>query len=166
MGANIVFHGVGMRPGHPVLAAEFAQQCPTKPGLIIFGLPGNPSAAAACLRFLVMPYLRSRMGLQQEKPVGFAQIAIGYQTAQQLASACHSAQIDSRHIGATGVTSFFLAKLEMPVEPGQVAQARLLSRGSGMVSPMADGDCWVKVDGVVDTAEGTLLPCYSSSNSM
>ena len=166
MGAGIVFHGVGMRPGHPVLAAEFAPHCITKPGLTTFGLPGNPSAAAACLHFLVMPYLRCRMGLQQEKPVTFAQLAAGDQTAQQLASACHSAQLDSRHLGAAGVTSFFLAKLDLPLEPGQVAQARLLSKGSGMVSPIADGDCWVKVEGVVDTTEGRLFPCYPSSNCM
>ena len=62
LGADIMFHGVTIRPGHPVLFAilpgEHRSQTP------IFGLPGNPLAAAACLESLVMPYL-IRFGIQR-----------------------------------------------------------------------------------------------------
>ena len=50
-GANIQFHKVSVRPGHPVLFATRHRQA-------IFGLPGNPLAAAACLQFFVLPFLR------------------------------------------------------------------------------------------------------------
>lgn len=59
MSAEIVFHGLAIRPGHPVL---FALVPSADRKTAFFGLPGNPGAAAACFRFLVVPYLRSTQG--------------------------------------------------------------------------------------------------------
>lgn len=81
LGAEIGFHKVGIRPGHPVLFATLprpshigrtepskvtvvnssldGQIAGTPSDIALFGLPGNPLASAVCLRFLVIPYLRA-----------------------------------------------------------------------------------------------------------
>ena len=63
MGAEIFFHKVAIRPGKPVLFAKFPGKGP-----FYFGLPGNPAATAAGLRFFVQPLLRAMQGLPPEKP--------------------------------------------------------------------------------------------------
>ncbi|CAI4210458.1 unnamed protein product [Parascedosporium putredinis] len=66
MGATIVFHGIAIRPGHPVLFALL----PSNRGKVaFFGLPGNPGAASACFRFVVVPYLRQIASRGSEAPV-------------------------------------------------------------------------------------------------
>lgn len=67
LNAEIVFHGLAIRPGHPVLFALI----PAKGGrkTAFFGLPGNPGAAAACFRFLTVPYLRALQGQAIEQPI-------------------------------------------------------------------------------------------------
>lgn len=63
MGAEIFFHKVAMRPGKPVLFAKFPGDGP-----FYVGLPGNPAATAAGLRFFVAPLLRAMQGLPPEAP--------------------------------------------------------------------------------------------------
>ncbi len=63
MGAEIFFHKVAIRPGKPVLFAKLPGKGP-----FYFGLPGNPAATAAGLRFFVQPLLRAMQGLPPEKP--------------------------------------------------------------------------------------------------
>lgn len=53
--ADIVFHGVSVRPGLPILFATVKTQTYS---VAYFGLPGNPLAAAAGLQFFVRPYLQ------------------------------------------------------------------------------------------------------------
>jgi molybdopterin molybdotransferase len=65
MGAEVVFHGLAIRPGHPVL---FAMVPGNERKTAFFGLPGNPGAAAACFRFLTVPYLRELQGQPREQP--------------------------------------------------------------------------------------------------
>ena len=63
LGSRIIFHNIAIRPGHPVLFANIPSP-PAETGTAVttetafFGLPGNPVASAACLRFLVLPYLQ------------------------------------------------------------------------------------------------------------
>lgn len=63
MGAEIFFHKAAIRPGKPVLFAKFPGDGP-----FYFGLPGNPAATAAGLRFFVYPLLRAMQGLSPEQP--------------------------------------------------------------------------------------------------
>jgi molybdopterin molybdotransferase len=63
MGAKILFHKVRIRPGKPVLFARLPG------GTLFFGLPGNPVAGAAGLRFFVKPLLNAMSELPVEKPV-------------------------------------------------------------------------------------------------
>jgi len=59
-GARILFHGVRMRPGKPILFALLADGRP------YFGLPGNPVAALVSFRFFVVHALRRMLGLTPE----------------------------------------------------------------------------------------------------
>ncbi|AKU49832.1 molybdopterin molybdotransferase MoeA [Xanthomonas arboricola] len=60
-GAAVLFHKVAVRPGKPVLLARFAD------GALYVGLPGNPMASAAGLRFFVEPALRGLLGMPAER---------------------------------------------------------------------------------------------------
>lgn len=61
-GASLVFHGVAIRPGKPVLCAHLRE------GPLFVGLPGNPLSSAVGLRFLVEPLLRVWLGMPDETP--------------------------------------------------------------------------------------------------
>ncbi|WP_430389926.1 molybdopterin molybdotransferase MoeA [Dyella sp. 20L07] len=58
--ADIVFHGVAMRPGKPLLCARLAG------GTLVLGMPGTPMAVAVAMRFFVAPLLRAMQGQQAE----------------------------------------------------------------------------------------------------
>ncbi|KAL2837337.1 MoeA, N-terminal and linker domain-containing protein [Aspergillus pseudoustus] len=63
IGGRKVFHKVAVKPGHPLLFSVLQEETAA-----FFGLPGNPVAAAACLRFFVLPYLRSLQSQPPEQP--------------------------------------------------------------------------------------------------
>ncbi len=87
IGAQIHFHKVSIRPGHPVLFATFPaileQDQPFQGGVnagsrsarktAFFGLPGNPVATATCLRTILVPYLR-RLASQPPENHIFARV--------------------------------------------------------------------------------------------
>lgn len=54
-GVEVLFHGVAMKPGKPVLAG-------VRGGCLVVGLPGNPVSAMTGLDVLVAPALRRMMG--------------------------------------------------------------------------------------------------------
>ena len=60
---NSFFKGVAIRPGKPILFANFKNKSKS-----IFGLPGNPISSAACFRFFVYPYLSNILNIKKEKP--------------------------------------------------------------------------------------------------
>jgi molybdopterin molybdotransferase len=59
-GGEIIFHGLEMRPGKPLLFARLAS------GALYFGLPGNPVAALVGFRFFVLEAARAALGLPPE----------------------------------------------------------------------------------------------------
>lgn len=63
MGAKIVFHKVAIKPGRPILFAEFPN------GPFVFGLPGNPVSTVVGLKFFVSPCLRELSGQPAEEPL-------------------------------------------------------------------------------------------------
>ena len=62
LGARILFHGVAIKPGKPILFAVLPD------GRYFFGLPGNPIATAVGLRFFVQPLIRALLGMPIENP--------------------------------------------------------------------------------------------------
>lgn len=63
MGARTIFHKVAIRPGRPILFAEFDR------GPLIFGLPGNPVSTVVGMRFFVQPCLFNLLGQSEESPI-------------------------------------------------------------------------------------------------
>ena len=86
--AEVLFHGVAIRPGKPVLCARLPER-----GTVLFGLPGNPLAVLATFRALVAPYLRALQGQPPAVPVvarlgavatgrpGLTRFVLGHRTA-------------------------------------------------------------------------------------
>ncbi|MDQ1118107.1 MULTISPECIES: gephyrin-like molybdotransferase Glp [Pseudoxanthomonas] len=62
-GAQLLFQGVAIRPGKPLLAARLAQ------GPLLLGLPGNPVATVLGFRFFAVPLLRHWLGRPPERPL-------------------------------------------------------------------------------------------------
>jgi molybdopterin molybdotransferase len=56
LGAEIIFHGVTVKPGKPTLFAQRGTQ-------YIFGLPGNPVSTFVIFELFVKPFLYRRMGI-------------------------------------------------------------------------------------------------------
>ena len=54
-GVEVVFHGVALQPGKPVLFAKHA-------GGVVFGLPGNPASALVCADLFLLPYVAALSG--------------------------------------------------------------------------------------------------------
>lgn len=159
VGGRVHFHHVAMRPGHPVLFASLPRRRAeaSEGEIAMFGLPGNPIAAAACYRFLVVPYLRVLLGQRREEPAWKMKIApanrtfsspslahdtraddIVYRKDQKLDAFCH-AQICG---GGAGVT---MSSEQSP----------------GKVRPFACANCWVHIrTGISDVRVGEEVDCY------
>ncbi|MEC8474746.1 MAG: molybdopterin molybdotransferase MoeA [Planctomycetota bacterium] len=61
MNANIIFHGLPIRPGKPILGAS------TKEGKLILGLPGNPVSAMVGCQRIGLPLLKYMAGFANWK---------------------------------------------------------------------------------------------------
>jgi molybdopterin molybdotransferase len=61
LGAEILFHGVAIKPGKPALFARLG-------GQYIFGLPGNPVSTFVIFEIFVKPFLYRRMGIDWMPP--------------------------------------------------------------------------------------------------
>ena len=100
LNAEVLFHGVAIRPGKPVLCARLPER-----GTVLFGLPGNPLAVLATFRALVAPHLRALQGQPPAAPVaarlgaavtgrpGLTRFVLGHRTAAATADADGSEQV-------------------------------------------------------------------------
>jgi molybdopterin molybdotransferase len=66
LGGEVLFHKVAIRPGKPVLYAQFKQDTRFTG---FFGLPGNPLSVLCNFRIFVVPYLYRLLGLEPEKTI-------------------------------------------------------------------------------------------------
>ena len=64
IGGEVVFHGLPVRPGKPILGAA------TSEGKLLMGLPGNPVSATVGCRRMAIPLLAKLGGLSQWMPTG------------------------------------------------------------------------------------------------
>ena len=117
LGARTVFHGVAMRPGKPALFALLDDGTP------IIGLPGNPLATAAGMRFLVWPGIRAILAMKPEEP-----------RRAPLADPC-----DLRE----GYTHFLLARRSAESEALKLVRPQR----PGQASALASASCWLRLDG-------------------
>jgi len=117
LGARIVFHGVAMRPGKPALFALLDD------GIPVFGLPGNPLATAAGMRFLVWPGIRAILAMDVEKP-----------QRKPLAEACDLRESYTHFLLARRSAASDALKLVHPQRPGQAGA-------------LAAASCWLRLAG-------------------
>lgn len=114
-GARIIFHGVGIKPGKPILFAVL------KDGRYYFGLPGNPVSTAVGLRFFIQPLIRLLLGMPNEN-FHYAVLRHDFQKKGDLRNFL-KARLDSDDHGQTHLT----------VLDGQQ---------SFKISPLLDMNCW------------------------
>lgn len=115
VGAEIIFHNVAMRPGKPNLFARLPN------GTLYFGLPGNPLATAAGLRFLVTPAL----------------LAMTQQPAEQAWSSLSR----GTHNKKPGFTLALLGQASFDDEH-RLNVALPDKQPSFMTSPLLNANCW------------------------
>ena len=115
-GAKIHFHKAKIRPGKPILFAELPN------GIIYFGLPGNPIAAAAGMRFFVSPFIRKMLGLPQETML--------------------KARLISDISKKKGFRTFAKARAHIN-EQGQACVDMLMDQGSYQSCSFAQSNCWL-----------------------
>lgn len=114
-GARIIFHGVGIKPGKPILFAVLND------GRYYFGLPGNPVSTAVGLRFFVQPLIGQLLGMPEAHCWGVA-----------LAHNFHK----------KGNFRQFLKARLAPDEHGQMRLSILDGQESFKISPLLNMNCW------------------------
>lgn len=115
IGAEILFHKVKIKPGKPNLLARLPN------GTLYFGLPGNPVATTAGLRFFVQPCLRAMCGMKEEIPI--------------------PAKVMTPFKKRNGLTMFLKSRAES-WDDGLLTVDLLEGQASFMVSPFLEMNCW------------------------
>jgi len=115
-GAHIHFHKAKIRPGKPILFAELPN------GTLYFGLPGNPIAAAAGMRFFASPFIRSLLGLAPEQAL--------------------KAKLKSDITKKQGFRTFAKAYAHID-ESAQLCVDMLMDQGSYQSCSFAQSNCWL-----------------------
>lgn len=118
-GARIIFHGVGIKPGKPILFAVL------KDGRYYFGLPGNPVSTAVGLRFFVQPLIRQLLGMPNEN--------------------FHYAELRHEFRKKGDLRNFLKARLDSD-EHGQTHLTILDGQQSFKISPLLDMNCWAMIE--------------------
>ncbi len=120
--AQIVAHGVALKPGKPICLAHHQR----KPVVV---LPGFPTSAIFTFHEFVAPVIRQLAGRAERKPVGKA-----------------SAELAVRVNSEIGRTEYLLVSLLPAADPNQPLQAYPLGKGSGSVTTFSQADGFVAID--------------------
>ena len=139
--------------------------------LAVFGLPGNPCAAAATLRFLVHPFLRLASDRQPEAALFKAKLLPDKNKIKHSAAPLANGLANGKPLsqlpryihkcgeGKAAFRSYILARFQGFDDAGY-RLVRLLERGSGMVRPLAEADCWILLKEGQEEEEGSLFDCF------
>ncbi|KIW36344.1 uncharacterized protein PV06_11394 [Exophiala oligosperma] len=174
LGGRVIFHGVNVRPGLPVMFAwveldELNGAIPKRRRTVVFGLPGNPLATAMALRFFVMPYLTVLRG---ESPLIPSIVCTAH--FEQRGDTSHT--IDSGQECSSGMSPsrrkpehlrvFWLARWCKVVNGhnGRPAVEILEEQSSYKVGNLVQADCWVEVpEGVHSVVQGDNVVAHPLS---
>ena len=133
-GADILFHKVAIKPGKPNLFAHLQNNT------LYFGLPGNPVATAAGLRFFVQPCIHSMMNMDEEVPV--------------------RAQAVTDFKKRAGLRMFLKAKA-IAQENGMFGIEILEGQNSFQVHPFLEMNCWaIASEDAEEVGAGDLIDLY------
>lgn len=139
LGAEMLVERIAMRPGKPVKVARLERK-------LLFGLPGNPFAAAVVLRSIAMPVIRKGAG---EAAVAAKRFGIAGFDQEKRPDVCEFVPVAIKGSDACG-----LPCLEM-LGRGSSASLFPLSSADGFAILPADCDRIAKGDRVVFDAIGT-----------
>lgn len=171
IGARVKFHKVAMRPGHPVLFATLpntisemcnigdgTRACCKRVGTAFFGLPGNPVAAAVCLRMLVVPYLQQLGCVPLESSILARVVAAPGHLNKTNGRASKESDVVIRIPAHSDVFRHGSLRVR-----GHTIEVDINSeQGSSGVKSFAQSNCWVHVPvGHGDLRSGELLRCLS-----
>lgn len=153
LGAHTVFHKVAMRPGHPALFASLpGKSSQGLESIPFFGLPGNPVASAACLRFLVVPYLNFLQSKFPEQPVkaqmSFSEGMMNGHQAKSIAK--FPGDRDVFRAGTFGYSA-----------DGKVEATLIQDHSPGKIRPFLGANCWIHMHrGVTELREGDIVDIF------
>ncbi|CRK34307.1 hypothetical protein BN1708_006323 [Verticillium longisporum] len=148
LGAAIEFHGLRIRPGHPVLFGTIPSR--GAHSVPILGLPGNPGAAAACFQFLVRPFIKCLLGKPPEKPV----------IAKLLSRRLEQDQLGNISDCTSSRTLFKHGKLRQTPEGGFLVEMSK-EQSPAKLAPYLDANCWIQLDEGKELDEEELhVACY------
>ncbi len=137
MGAKIFFHKVAIRPGKPVLFAQFPDGGP-----FYCGLPGNPAASATGMQFFVRPLVRAMQNLPAITP-SYARMKGSY------------------HKGDLPLRFFMQARQSIDAQ-GQCLIEIPQKQQSFMVGPFSQSNVWAVIpEDVSVLTDGDLVAYYS-----
>ncbi|EWZ40712.1 hypothetical protein FOZG_09346 [Fusarium oxysporum Fo47] len=156
LGATIVFHGVAVRPGHPVL---FALLSSAWGEVAFFGLPGNPGAAAACFKFLTVPYISHLLGQEPEKPV------LARLENLQLGSSSRKSIMDAPNRGLN-CDRFRPGVLQMTGGEGLTVHEAAGVLGPSKMAPFVQANCWIHIKANEAIETGQMVYCYPMNDSL
>ena len=171
-----------MRPGHPVLFAFFDQnsECfvndnlanpkyidqpgDLPQGTAIFALPGNPIAAAATFRFLVMPYILALQDMREDNGIkAKAQLSLRpkiHCKQETVGASYEQLTLSNRR---PNLDYFCHGKLQFS-EDGDLLIEINAEQSPARTRPFAWSNCWVHVpSGHGDVRDGDVLACFSLS---
>lgn len=172
IGGKVLFHGAAIRPGHPALFAtvpttlyhdtnDQGNGSYTRKNAAFFGLPGNPVASAACLRFLVVPFLQHFLSEPSRRPV---KAAIRDETSSM--NGKMAANITEGDIIATFPPDkdIFRAGRFAQRQHNKFDVEIIHDHSPGKIKPFLDADCWIHIPrGHVDLRDGDLFDVYPIS---
>lgn len=149
--ADVVFHGVRVRPGGPILVAVLTIPVCDSPThetkrVVCFGVPGNPVAAASALQFFITPYLYAFMADRHcghDGTTGEAIVSNGVAEARRKPYSC---------------TAFWLASTATsgfdPSAPCHQTAATVLSdQASYKIKNLLLADSWVIIPEGIDNVQ-------------
>jgi molybdopterin molybdotransferase len=159
LNARVVFHKVAMRPGHPVLFAQIPDSSsddgPHPRETAFFGLPGNPVASAACLRFLVLAYLKY-LQLQRSDDPSHAYLLPPDDVE---ASTTKEPPVVSTFRGDMDVFRPALVR----GSSGHVQVKLIQDHSPGKIKPFLHSNCWIHIhQGVSELKAGDIVNIYPS----
>lgn len=133
IGARVIFHKLAMRPGHPALFAMIPSG--RRAETAFFGLPGNPVASAACLEFLVRPFLR-KLQLQTTEPSCKATVRGERNTASDHKDAIATFPPD---------TDVFRLAIYHSAPQHHAEVSIIADHSPGKVKPFLAANCWAHI---------------------
>lgn len=161
LGGNIIFHGIAVRPGTPVLFATYEKtnRKGVKHRVAIFGAPGNPLAVASTLRFFIVPYLESlttRAGMSSFVIPNIGKTGtIDYEGGNSAAAMPESSSRIAVRTKPKNMTVFWLAS-KWEGDSGRVDIVK--DQASYKLKGLLSADCWIIVpDNRTDVHQGDIL---------